>query len=39
LRSTVSPGAPDVGVFRYGLAGWLMPSGHQYVPVSVREQA
>jgi len=21
----------------YGLAGWLMPSGHQYVPVSVRE--
>lgn len=22
----------------YGLAGWLMPSGHQYVPVSVREQ-
>jgi hypothetical protein len=22
----------------YGLQGWLMPSGHQYVPVSVREQ-
>lgn len=22
----------------YGLAGFLMPSGHQYVPVSVREQ-
>jgi hypothetical protein len=22
----------------YGLAGWLMPSGHQYVPVSGREQ-
>ena len=21
----------------YGLAGWLMPSGHQYVPISVRE--
>lgn len=21
----------------YGLAGWLMPSGHQYVPVSGRE--
>ena len=21
----------------YGLAGWLTPSGHQYVPVSVRE--
>jgi hypothetical protein len=23
----------------YGLAGWLMPSGHQYVPISVRETA
>jgi len=23
----------------YGLAGWLMPSGHQYVPLSLREQA
>jgi hypothetical protein len=22
----------------YGLAGWLTPTGHQYVPVSVREQ-
>lgn len=22
----------------YGLAGWLMPSGHQYVPVSTREE-
>lgn len=22
----------------YGLAGWLMPSGHQYVPLSLREQ-
>ncbi len=22
----------------YGLAGWLMPSGHQYVPLSSREQ-
>ena len=21
----------------YGLAGWLTPSGHQYVPISVRE--
>jgi hypothetical protein len=21
----------------YGLAGWLAPSGHQYVPISVRE--
>ena len=22
----------------YGLAGWLTPTGHQYIPVSVREQ-
>lgn len=22
----------------YGLGGWLMPSGHQYVPISGREE-